>query len=209
VALIEDDMRVGLGTGSTVRYAVEALGRSGRDVTCVVTSTATEEQAREVGLEVIGPDEAVRLDLTIDGADEVDQFLNLTKGGGGALTREKIVAAMADRFVVIVDKAKVVAHLGAFPTPVEVLPFATAVTADALRMLGAGTVELRDGLSDNGLPILDLHFKEIDDPEEMAAKLSATPGVVEHGIFLADMVTSVIVGDADGDTKVLGLPLDA
>ena len=207
-AIVEDDMRVGLGTGSTVRYVIEALGRAGREITCVATSIASEELAREVGLELVTPDEAVRLDLTIDGADEVDQFLNLTKGAGGALTREKIVAAMSDRFVVVVDRSKKVAHLGAFPTPIEVLPFAPAVIADRLRTLGAGMVELRDGgPSDNGLLLLDASFKEIDDPEAMAAKLSAIPGVVEHGIFLADMVSTVVVADQDGDLEVLGDPL--
>ena len=206
-AIVEDDMRVGLGTGSTVRYVIEALGRAGREITCVATSSASEELAREVGLELVTPDQAVRLDLTIDGADEVDQFLNLTKGGGGALTREKVVAAMADRFVVVVDKSKKVAHLGAFATPVEVLPFAPAVTADRLRTLGAGTVELREGQSDNGLLLLDASFREIDDPEDLAAKLSALPGVVEHGIFLADLVSTVVVADQDGDLEVLGEPL--
>ena len=106
------------------------------------------------------------------------------------------------------DTSKKVAHLGAFPTPVEVLPFAPAVAADRLRMLGAGMVELRDGgPSDNGLLLLDASFKEIDDPEEMAAKLSAIPGVVEHGLFLADMVATVVVADQDGDLEVLGDPL--
>jgi ribose 5-phosphate isomerase A len=206
-AIVEDDMRVGLGTGTTVRYVVEALGAAKKEITCVATSTGTEELAREVGLKLVTPDEAVRLDLTIDGADEVDQFLNLTKGGGRALTREKLVAAMADRFVVVVDRSKKVPHLGPFGTPIEVLAFAPAVVADWLRLAGATSAELRDGTSDNGGLLLDARFGSIDEPAELAARLSAIPGVVEHGIFLADMVSTVVVADADGDLEVLGEPL--
>ena len=140
-AVVEDGMRIGLGTGSTVRFAVEALGDTGFDLTCVATSSSTEELAERVGLRLVAPDEAVRLDVTIDGADEVDAGLNLTKGGGGALTREKIVAAMAERFIVVADRSKVVPLLGPFGTPIEVLSFAPAVVADRLRTLGAASVE--------------------------------------------------------------------
>ncbi len=206
-AVVEDGMRIGLGTGSTVRFAVEALGDTGFDLTCVATSSSTEELAERVGLRLVAPDEAVRLDVTIDGADEVDAGLNLTKGGGGALTREKIVAAMAERFIVVADRSKVVPLLGPFGTPIEVLSFAPAVVADRLRTLGAASVERRDGLSDNGGVLLDAHFGEIDDPNALAAELSAIPGVVEHGIFLADLVSSVVVADTDGSIEVLGQPL--
>jgi len=173
----------------------------------VATSSSTEELAGRVGLRLVAPDEAVRLDVTIDGADEVDAELNLTKGGGGALTREKIVAAMAERFIVVADRSKVVPLLGPFGTPIEVLPFAPAVVADRLRTLGAASVERRDGLTDNGGVLLDAHFGEIDDPTTLAAQLSAIPGVVEHGIFLADLVSSVVVADTDGSIEVLGQPL--
>lgn len=206
-AAVEDGMRIGLGTGSTVRYALEALGETGFDLICVATSSSTEELAGRVGLRLVAPDEAVWLDVTIDGADEVDAELNLTKGGGGALTREKIVAAMAERFVVVADRSKVVPLLGPFGTPIEVLPFAPAVVADRLRTLGAASVERRDGMSDNGGVLLDAHFGEIEDPATLAADLSAIPGVIEHGIFLADLVTSVVVADADGSIEVLGQPL--
>ena len=206
-AVVEDGMRVGLGTGSTVRYAIEALGAKGFDLTCVATSSATEELADSVGLKLVSPDEAVRLDVTIDGADEVDAELNLTKGGGGALTREKVVASMAERFVVVVDRSKVVPLLGPFGTPIEVLPFAPAVIADRLRILGASSVERREGLSDNGGVLLDAAFGSIEDPAGLAADLSAIPGVVEHGIFLAELVSSVVVADADGSIEVLGEPL--
>jgi len=206
-AAVEDGMRVGLGTGSTVRFAIEALGDAGYDLTCVATSASTEELAGRVGLRLVSPDEAVRLDVTIDGADEVDAGLNLTKGGGGALTREKVVAAMAERFVVVADRSKVVPLLGPFGTPIEVLPFAPAVVADRLRTLGAASVERRDGLSDNGGLLLDAHFGEIADPAALAADLSAIPGLVEHGIFLADLVSTVVVADSDGAIEVLGDPL--
>jgi ribose 5-phosphate isomerase A len=204
-AAVEDGMRVGLGTGSTVRFAIEALGDAGYDLTCVATSASTEELAGRVGLRLVSPDEAVRLDVTIDGADEVDAGLNLTKGGGGALTREKVVAAMAERFVVVADRSKVVPLLGPFGTPIEVLPFAPAVVADRLRTLGAASVERRDGLSDNGGLLLDAHFGEIADPAALAADLSAIPGLVEHGIFLADLVSTVVVADSDGAIEVLDL----
>ena len=206
-AVVEDGMRVGLGTGSTVRYAIEALGASGLDLTCVATSSSTEELAERVGLTLISPDEAVHLDVTIDGADEVDDDLNLTKGAGGALTREKVVAAMAERFVVVVDRSKVVPRLGPFGTPIEALPFAPAVVAEALHALGAESVDRREGLSDNGGVLLDARFGTIDDPAAMAFALSAVPGVVEHGIFLADLVSTVVVADPDGSTEVLGDPL--
>ena len=206
-AVVADGMQVGLGTGSTVRYAIEALGETGYDLTCVATSSATEELAGRVGLRLVTPDEALHLDITIDGADEVDADLNLTKGGGGALTREKVVAGMADRFVVVADRSKVVPLLGPFGTPIEVLPFAPGVVGERLRALGATAVDRRDGLSDNGGVILDADFGEIVDPVGLAASLSAVPGLVEHGIFLADLVSTVVVADPDGSIEVLGQPL--
>jgi ribose 5-phosphate isomerase A len=204
---VEDGMRVGLGTGSTVRYAIEALGATGYDLTCVATSSATEELAGSVGLRLVSPDEAVHLDVTIDGADEVDDDLNLTKGGGGALTREKVVAAMADRFVVVVDRSKVVPHLGPFGMPIEVLDFAPTVVAEALMALGAVSVDRRDERSDNGGVLFDADFGEIEDPGLLAAQLSAIPGLIEHGIFLADLVSTVVVADPDGSIEVLGEPI--
>ena len=204
---VEDGMRVGLGTGSTVRYAIEALGGAGLDLTCVATSSATEELAGKVGLKLVAPDEALRLDVTIDGADEVDDDLNLIKGGGGALTREKVVASMAERFVVVVDRSKVVPHLGPFGLPIEVLPFAPAVAAERIMALGATSIERREAMSDNGGLLFDADFGEIEDPVQLSAELSAIPGVVEHGIFLADLVSSVVVADPDGGTEVLGDPL--
>jgi ribose 5-phosphate isomerase A len=206
-ACVEDGMRVGLGTGSTVRYAIEALGRAGLDLVCVATSASTEALAADVGLRLVAPDEALRLDVTIDGADEVDDGLNLTKGGGGALTREKVVASMAERFVVVVDRSKVKPRLGPFGTPIEALDFAPAVVAEELMALGASSVDRRDRRSDNGGVLLDASFGEIEDPALLAAQLSAVPGLVDHGIFLADLVSTVVVADADGSIEVLGQPL--
>lgn len=206
-AVVTDGMKVGLGTGSTVRYAIEALGATGFDLTCVATSSSTEELAGRVGLQLVTPDEALRLDVTIDGADEVDAELNLTKGGGGALTREKVVATMAERFIVVADRSKVVPRLGPFGTPIEVLSFAPGVVAEHLRALGATGVDRRGDLSDNGGVLLDARFGEIADAVALAAELSAIPGVVEHGIFLADLVSTVVVADPDGTIQVLGRPL--
>lgn len=206
-AVVTDGMKVGLGTGSTVRYTIEALAATGFDLTCVATSKATEDLAGGLGLSLVAPDVAVHLDVTIDGADEVDAARNLTKGGGGALSREKVVAAMADRFVVVADRSKVVEHLGPFGTPIEVLAFAPAVVAEHLMGLGAASVERRPHPSDNGGVLLDAHFGAVTDPATLAAELSAIPGVIEHGIFLTDLVSTVVVADPDGTIEVLGDPL--
>lgn len=193
-----DGMRVGLGTGSTVRYVIEALATSGLVLTCTSTSTQTEELAARLGLSVVTPDEIGHVDLCIDGADEVNPALDLTKGGGGAHTREKIVASMADRFVVVVDESKLVPRLGPFGTPLEVLDFAPATVGAWVRELGADDVRTRDRRSDSGNLLLDAHFGEIDDPVALATALSAVPGIVEHGIFPHTMVERVVVAGADG-----------
>jgi ribose 5-phosphate isomerase A len=146
----------------------------------------------------VAPDEIGHLDIAIDGADEVDPALNLTKGGGGAHTREKVVAAMADRFVVVVDDTKLVDHLGPFGTPLEVLDFAPGVVASAVEQLGATSVTVRPGRSDNNNLLLDAHFGEIADPVGLATALSALPGVVDHGLFPGDMVERVVVAAPEG-----------
>jgi len=195
---VSDGMRVGLGTGSTVHYTIVALGERGLDITCTATSTRTEELARSLGLTLVTPDEIGRLDIAIDGADEVDPALNLTKGGGGALTREKVVAEMADRFVVVVDESKIVERLGPFGTPIEVLKFAPAVVAARVLALGAVDVAYRDTPSDNGSLLADAHFGAIEDPVALAAGLAAIPGLVEHGLFSGTIVERVVVaGDAE------------
>jgi len=205
-ALVEPGMRVGLGTGSTVHWTIVALGERAAelDLTCVATSQRTHELATSLGLRVVTPDEARHLDVTIDGADEVDPAANLTKGGGGAHTREKIVAAMADRFVVVVDASKLVPQLGPFGTPLEVLEFAPGVVADAVRALGAERVEQLDRRSDNGNVLLRAQFAPIADPAGLAASLAAVAGIVEHGIFLGTTVDDVFVAGADGVTHLPG-----
>lgn len=197
-ALVTDGMRVGLGTGSTVYWTIVALGERRPGIACVATSNRTAELATSLGLRVVAPDEAGTLDLAIDGADEVDADGNLTKGGGGAHTREKVVAEMAARFVVVVDETKLVQQLGPFGTPLEVLDFAPGVVERRLRGLGAMAVMRRAGRSDSGNLLLSAAFGTIERPEELAAALAAIPGVVEHGIFLASCVEQVIVAGVDG-----------
>ncbi|MGD9750836.1 MAG: ribose-5-phosphate isomerase RpiA [Acidimicrobiia bacterium] len=204
--LVSAGMRVGLGTGSTVHWTIVALGERAAelDLTCVATSARTDALARQLGLRVVAPDAAGRLDITIDGADEVDPAANLTKGGGGAHTREKIVAAMADRFVVVVDDSKLVPALGPFGTPLEVLDFAPGVVADAVRRLGASRVDRLEERSDNGNVLLRAWFPSIGDPADLAAALAAVPGVVEHGIFLGTTVDAVFVASTAGVRRLPG-----
>ena len=207
--LVEDGMAVGLGTGSTVTHLIDALIERSPAITCVATSLRSERQAREGGLAVVGPDAVDRLDLTIDGADEVDGALNLIKGGGGAHVREKIVAQMASRFVVIVDQSKLVATLGDFGLPIEVLPFAPETVARALVAAGAQSVTAREDLSDNGNPLLDADFGAIEDPDALATRLERVPGLVGHGIFRGDLVDRVLVDGPDGpQTLTRGAPGD-
>ncbi|MCX7619401.1 MAG: ribose-5-phosphate isomerase RpiA [Acidimicrobiales bacterium] len=207
---VESGMRVGLGTGSTVHFTIVALGervRSGDlEIRCVATSTQTENLANSVGLKVEQPDLVRHLDIAIDGADEVDQRLNLTKGGGGALTREKIVATMADRFIVVVDDSKLVPQLGRFGTPIEVLRFAPEVVADQVRSLGAAEVRFRPEASDNGALLADAFFGEIPDPTGLASALQAVPGLIEHGLFLSSMVDRVVVAESDGSVREISNP---
>jgi ribose 5-phosphate isomerase A len=199
---VKDGMRVGLGTGSTVHWTIVALGERRPSITCTATSVRTHELARSLGLTVVAPDEIGHLDIAIDGADEVDPALNLTKGGGAAHTREKIVASMADRFVVVVDETKLVPALGPFGTPLEVLEFAPLVVADAVMALGAASVTAREARSDNGNLVADAHFGTIADPVALAASLSAVPGIVEHGIFPGAMVERVVVAGVDGTREL-------
>lgn len=196
--LVEDGMAVGLGTGSTVTHLVDELGRRAPRIVCVATSLRTEQQARACGLTVAAADDLERLDVTIDGADEVDRALNLTKGGGGAHLRERVVAALADRFVVIADESKLVPVLGPFGTPLEIAPFAPHTSARAVEALGARTVTFRDESSDNGNLLADALFGEIADPAALATALNAVPGVVDHGIFLGAMVDRVLVDGPGG-----------
>ena len=189
--LVEDGMAVGLGTGSTVAFLLPALAARELSINCVATSPATERQARELGIEVAPFEGIDQLDLAIDGADQVAPDGWLIKGGGGAHFREKIVAAAADRFVVVADSSKPVDGLSA-PVPLELAKFGLAAT---LRELG--DVELRDvpESPDGGL-IAD-YRGDVGDPADLAARLAATPGVVEHGLFPPELVSDVIIGRGD------------
>lgn len=195
---VTDGMRVGLGTGSTVHWTIVELGERRPDIVCTATSVRTHELATSFGLRVVTPDEIGALDIAIDGADEVDPAFNLTKGGGAAHTREKIVAAMSPRFIVVVDESKIVPALGPFGTPLEVLDFAPGVVADAVLALGATAVTTRDRRSDNGNLVMDAQFGTIPDPVALAVALAATPGIVEHGIFPGPMVERVVIAGLDG-----------
>jgi ribose 5-phosphate isomerase A len=197
--LVKDGMRVGLGTGSTVAYLLDALGaRELRDVRCAATSPATERTARALGLTVEDLDELGDLDIAIDGADQVAEDGWLIKGGGAALTREKIVAAAARRFVVIVSAEKAVQRL-APPVPLELVPFGVQST---LRKLSPARLRGLPPSPDGGL-IADYHGP-IDDPPALASRLSATPGVVEHGLFAPEMVSLVLLAGEAGVERRAG-----
>jgi ribose 5-phosphate isomerase A len=211
-ALVEDGMRLGLGTGSTTAEALRALAarvrKEGLRVVGVPTSSAAERLARELGIPLTTLDDGPHLDLALDGADEVllasDGTIHLIKGRGAAHTREKVVAAQADRLVVLADPSKRVTRLGEkMPVPVEVLPMAVAPVERALRDLG-GEPELRMGqrkdgpvVTDQGFWILDTRFEEIEDAHGLDREIHALPGVLDHGLFLG-MASEVLIGEADG-----------
>ena len=191
--MVTDGMRVGLGTGSTVAQLIPALASRGlTGLRCVATSPATEAAARALGIAIEALDDVGELDVAIDGADQIDPAGWLIKGGGGALTREKIVAAAARRFVVIASAEKAVARLSA-PVPLELLAFGVRETLAAL-----GDARLRDAppSPDGGL-IAD-YLGPVSDVRELAKRLSATPGVVEHGLFEPEMVSTILIGFDDG-----------
>lgn len=202
---VRDGMVIGLGTGSTVRYFIEHLAAKIRkesiDVAGVPTSTATEKLARAANIPLIALSGCEGIDLDVDGADEVDAKFNLIKGGGGAHTREKIVAGASREFIVIVDASKVVGRIGAFPVAVEVLPFAESPVRKEISALG-GLAKRREGfLTDNGNIILDARFSIID-AEALEEDLKSIPGVVESGIFAKRRPEKVIVGDGE-KTRVM------
>lgn len=205
---VQDGMKLGLGTGSTAKHFIELLGEkvaAGMRVIGVPTSEATRVDAERCRIPLTTLDQVDRLDLTVDGADEVDPALNLIKGGGGALLREKIVAAASDRMIVIADEGKWVDVLGRFPLPVEVIPFGLAATqramANAFAQSGvSGQMGLRKGkdghvfVTDGGHWIVDAHLGRISDAPRLAGFLSLIPGVVEHGLFIGLASTAVLAG---------------
>lgn len=217
---VKSGMVVGLGTGSTAYFAVERLGQlleSGEleDIVAIPTSVRTKEQAESLGIPLVTLDTHSKLDVAIDGADEVDPGLNLVKGGGGALLREKMVEVCADKFIVIVDESKICDGLGpGFPVPVEITPFChehtlrtvanlpSCVGCNPVLRMGSSSSNVSDGdeiaVTDNGNYIVDLHFEEaIKDPVAMADEIKNTVGVVDHGLFCG-LTTAVIIAGSDG-----------
>jgi ribose 5-phosphate isomerase A len=215
---VQEGMKLGLGTGSTAKHFVELLGervRAGLGVIGVPTSEATRADAVRCGIRLTTLDEVDRLDLTVDGADEIDPDLNLIKGGGGALLREKIVAAASDRMIVIADETKWVETLGRFPLPVEVIPFGLKATqraiAEAFAECGVSgqmvVRKARDGhvfVTDGGHWIVDAHLGRITDAPRLAGSLAAIPGVVEHGLFIGLAGTAMLAGP--GGIRVIERP---
>jgi len=185
--LVSDGSRVGLGTGSTVGYLLPALARRGLDLTCVATSIATEVAGRELGLNVVAFDQLDRLDIAIDGADQIDGAGWVIKGGGGAHTREKIVANAADRFVVISSSDKLVDRLSA-PVPLELLTYGLAATLRAL-----APTEVRGVAPSPDAGVIADYLGSVDDPEALAAWLAGTPGVVDHGLFPPSLISEVLI----------------
>ena len=201
---IHDGDIVGLGTGSTFYFALQALAervRSGLKITGIPTSNETAKMAVELGIPLTTLDQHQEIDVDIDGADEVDPQLALIKGGGAAFLREKIVASAAKKLVIIVDSGKQVASLGKAPVPVEVIPFAQALVAKEIRELGA-SISLRKNkqgqvlITDEGHHILDCTFGRISDPAALGQQLEDIPGIVEHGLFVG-MADVVLIGKAD------------
>jgi ribose 5-phosphate isomerase A len=185
--LVVDGSRVGLGTGSTVAYLLRALARRGLDLTCVATSIATEVAGRELGLNIVAFDQLDQLDIAIDGADQIDGDGWVVKGGGGAHTREKIVAAAADRFVVISSSDKVVDALTA-PVPLELLSYGLAAT---LRRLAP--VKVRGVAPSPDAGVIADYLGSVEDPAALAVWLAGTPGVVDHGLFAPALISEVLV----------------
>jgi ribose 5-phosphate isomerase A len=200
---VRDGQVVGLGTGSTATYAVKLLGekvRAGLKIRGIPTSHRTAELATSLGIPLTNFDEVQQIDVTIDGADEVDPNLQLIKGGGGALLHEKIVASASKQLVIIADSSKQVPVLGAFPLPIEIIGFAEGLVKREVEKLGA-SVSLRQAggkpfLSDEGHHILDCRFGKIPDPVSLARALSDMPGVVEHGLFI-HLATTVLIAHGE------------
>lgn len=205
---VQPGMRLGLGTGSTAAHFVNLLGervRAGLKVVAVPTSEATRAQAERLGIALTTLDETPQLDLTVDGADEIAPDLTLIKGGGGALLREKIVASASARMVVIADQSKWVDVLGRFPLPVEIVPFGATVTQRAVEAVAAAagcpgpapfrkTASGHPFVTDGGHWLLDAQLQRITDPQGLAARLAAVPGIVEHGLFIGLAGAAIVAG---------------
>lgn len=196
---IEPGMILGVGTGSTVNHLIDLIGEQGLKLEAAVSSSeASSKRLRALGVPLLDANAVDRLPLYIDGADEVDPGCCLIKGGGGALTREKILADLADRFVCIVDEAKCVACLGAFPLPIEILSMAEKQISKKLEKLGARIALRKDFISDNGHPIIDVSGLTIKDPRELESMMNQWPGVVTVGLFAQRPADLVLVATNDG-----------
>lgn len=199
IAYIEDDMVIGVGTGSTVNFFIKELAAIKHKIeACVASSKATEALLRAEGIPVIDLNSVQDLPIYVDGADEVNERVEMIKGGGGALTREKIVANVATQFICIVDESKVVKRLGEFPVAVEVIPMARSFVARQIVKLG-GDPEYREGfVTDNGNIILDVFNLNFSTPMALEDSLNVIPGVVENGVFAKRLADKVLVASASG-----------
>jgi ribose 5-phosphate isomerase A len=204
---VRDGMIIGLGTGSTAYWAIQKLGakvKDGLSIKAVATSINSENLAKELGIPLISISEIEEIDITIDGADEVDDEWNLIKGGGGALLREKIIASFSKELIIIIDESKKVNRLGKFPLPIEIVRFGNEITQKKLRKLGCvpkiRTIDNKPFITDNGNYIVDCDFGMIEQPRELHTVINMIPGVVDNGLFIK-IATKVIVGFQDGSVK--------
>ena len=210
VGFVQPGFVTGIGTGSTVYYFIHALAekvKQGLDITAVVTSRKSGELSKQLGITVTDLNDVDTIDITIDGADEVDRQLQLIKGGGGALLQEKMVAAASRKMIVIADGNKIADQLGRFPLPVEVIPYGWKQTQKHIGKLGCRKIILRekDGkpfITDHGHYIFDCHFEKIEQASLLSQQLNSIPGVVENGLFI-DMASAVIIGKEDGTTQTM------
>lgn len=212
--LVEDGMSLGLGTGSTVAFLLDALAERNLDIAGIPTSDATAARCRELGIGLLDPADIARLDLTIDGADEIDPELTVTKGGGGAHLREKVVATMSERFVIIATADKQVRRLGdTFPIPVEVVPFALepvrrTIVAEAFEVTLRRTTDGQPVITDNGNHLLDLRLPGgIEDPAVVDVWLATVPGVITSGLFV-DMAERAVLGTPEGSVQTVMRPAE-
>ncbi|WP_141432718.1 ribose-5-phosphate isomerase RpiA [Bacillus sp. 03113] len=209
IEYVIDGMLLGLGTGSTVYWSILKLGelvKKGLDIRGVPTSKSTEKLALELGIPLVNLSSINRLDLTIDGADEANPDFELIKGGGGALLREKMIASISERFIVVIDESKYVEQLGQFPLPVEIVQFGWEITCSQIRTLGCNPKLRMDHhapfITDNGNYILDCYFEKIHDAVKLNKMLNMIPGVVENGLFV-NMADTIVIGGKNGNIETL------
>jgi len=200
---VEADMVVGVGSGSTANYFIDLLAKvKGKIDGAVASSKATEARLKQAGIAVLDPNAAGSLPLYVDGADEATEHRHLIKGGGGALTREKIIAASAERFVCIADDSKLVGRLGRFPLPIEVIPMARSYVARQIVLLGGQPVWRQGFVTDNGNVILDVHNLDILNPVELESKLDHIAGVVTNGLFARRPADVLLLATDSGVRKI-------